>query len=113
MTVGEEGHKYRLKHRVFCFLDSSRSKTTEWCKTRITTLALPDRTSNFLSFLPSLVNVTPRYLNFSIRFSNIPPTCKESWTKNDVVTKFWKCQFFVPAMSHAAVKPFNVCWRKI
>ena len=61
----------------FAFLDSSHFKTTEWCKARITALALPYQTSIFSSCFPSLVNATPRYLNFSSGFNDTPPTRKE------------------------------------
>ena len=58
-----------LNTESFAFLDSSRFMTTEWCKYRITSLALPDRTFNSSSCLPSLVNVTPRHLNLSTCFN--------------------------------------------
>ena len=71
--IGENGDQYRLKHQE-CFFDRFHFKTTEWCKARITALALPERTFNFLSCLSSLVNATPRYLNFSTSFNDTLPS---------------------------------------
>ena len=97
----------------FAFLDSSRFWTSDWCKARITALALPDRTSNSLSCLPSLANATPRYLNFSTCFNDTQPTCREHW--NGFIercnTSILEELIFIPAMSHTAAKPFSACWR--
>ena len=102
-----------LNTKSFVFLNSSRFKTTEWCKARITALALPDRTSTSSSCLSSLVNAIPRYLNFFTCVNDTPSICREHWTEF-----LERCRFsvlevliFVPAMSHAAAKPFNACWR--
>ena len=46
MTIGENGANIDLNTGSFAFLDSSRLKTIERCKTRITAFALPDRTSS-------------------------------------------------------------------
>ena len=48
----------------FAFLDCSCFKTNEWWNARITALALPDQTFNSSSCLQSLLNATPRQLNF-------------------------------------------------
>ena len=65
-----------LNTESLAFLNSSRFKTTECCKARTTALALPDRTFNSSSCLASLVNVTSRYLNFSVCFNNTLQTCR-------------------------------------
>ena len=70
-----------LNAESYAFLNSYSFKTTEWCKARITALAFPDRTSISLFCLPSLVNATPRYLNFSTCFNDTPPTRREHWTR--------------------------------
>ena len=107
------GTNINLKTESFAFLDSSRFKTTEWCKARTTTLVLPDRTSNSSSCLSSLVNATPRYLNFSTCFNDTPPTCKRHWKGflERCRTSVLEELNFIPARLHAAVKPFNACWR--
>ena len=74
------GTNLDLKPDSFAFLDSFCFKTTEWCEAHITAPALPDRTSNSSSCLPSLVNATQRYLNFFTCFNDAPPICREHWT---------------------------------
>ena len=108
------GTSIDLNTESFVFLDSSRFKTTKWWKARITTLALLDRTSNSSSCLLSLVNATLRYLNFSTCFYDTPPTCREHWTGflEKCSTSVLEVQIFIPAVSHAAAKPFNACWRQ-
>ena len=66
-------------------------------------LALPDRTFNSSSCLPSLVNVTPRYLYFSTRFHDTPTSCREHWTGflERCKTSVLEVPIFVPAISHA------------
>ena len=61
----------------FALVQSSRFSTTDWWSRRITALAFPMRTSNSLFYLPSLVNETPRYLNFSDCFSGTPLIWRE------------------------------------
>ena len=102
-----------LNTESFAFLDSSRLKTTEWCKARITAFALPDRTSYSLSCFSSLVNATPRYLNFSTCFYDTPPTCREHWTEffKRRNTSVLEVLIIIPAMSHATAKQFNAYWR--
>ena len=104
MTTGKDKTTINLNTESFAFLDSSRFRTTEWCKARITALALLDRTSNSSSYLLLLVNVTPRYLNFSICFNDTPPTCREHWTGffERCRTSVLEVLIFIPAMSHAA-----------
>ena len=91
----------------------NRFKTTEWCKACIVALALPDRTFNCTVCLSSLVNATPRYLNFSTSFNDTPPTCREHWTGflEKCSTSVLEVQIFIPGMSHAAAKLFNACWK--
>ena len=86
---------------------------TEWCKTRITALALADQITNYSSYPPSLVNATPRYLNFSTCFNDSLPTRRAHWT---VFLKTWSISdlevlIFIPEMSHAAEKLFDACQR--
>ena len=102
------GTNVDLNTESFAFLDSSRFKTTEWCKARITALALPDRTSNSSSCLPSLVNTSLRYLNFFNCFNDTPPTCREHWTEflERRSTSVLEVLIFIPAMSHVAAKLF-------
>ena len=107
------GTNIDLNTESFSFLNNCHSKTTEWCKARITALALPDRTSTSLSCIPSFVNATPRYLNFSICFNDTPPTCREHWTgflKRCRISVL-KALIFIPAVSLAAAKLFHACWR--
>ena len=93
-----------LNIESFAFLDSSRFKTTEWGQARNTALALPNRTSNSSSCLPSLVNATPRYLNFSTYFNDTPPTYRKHWTGflEKCRISVLEVLIFISAMSHAA-----------
>ena len=61
----------------FALVQSSRFSTTDRWSWRITALAFPMRISNSLFCLPSLVNETPRYLNFSDCFSGTPSIWRE------------------------------------
>ena len=89
------GTKTALKIESFPFFDNSRFMTTEWCKARITTLALPIRESSSLSCFPSLVNAIPRYLNFSTCFSFAPFTynTNDQGFLKDEVPQLWPCLF--------------------
>ena len=100
------GTNIDLNTKSFTFLDSSRFKTTEWREARIVELVLLDRISNSSSCLPSLINATPRYLNFSTCFNDTPPTCREHWTRflETCSTAVLEVLMFIPAMSHAAAK---------
>ena len=102
-----------LNIESFAFLDSSRFKTTKWCKARITALALPGQTSNSSSCLQSLVNATPRYLNFFHCFNYKSPACRQHWIRfvERCSTSVLEVLIFIPAMSHANAKSFNMCWR--
>ena len=72
--------------------------TAELCKDRITALALSIWLSSFLSCLLSLVNVTPRYLNFSTCFSVellirlLATRTNQGFLKNEPA-RFWPCLF--------------------
>ena len=103
------GTNIDLNTKNFAFLDNSHFKTAEWFKACITALALPDRTSNSSSCQPSLLNATPRYLNFSTCFNDTPPTCREHWTGflERCEASVLEVLIFIPAMSHAAAKPFK------
>ena len=107
------GTNINLNTESFAFLDSCCFMTTEWCEAHITALALPDRTSNSSSCLPSLVNVTPRYFNFSTCFNDTQPTCRKHWTGflERCKTSVLEMLIFIPAISHAGARPFNACWR--
>ena len=61
----------------FALVQSSRFSTTDRWSCRITALAFPMRISNSLFCLPSLVNETPGYLNFSDCFSGTPSIWRE------------------------------------
>ena len=101
-----------LNNKSFAFLDSPRFKTTEWCKAHIRELDLPNQTSNFLSCLPSLLNATKRYRNFSTCFND--PNCRAH------STRFLKrCRYlsFGNACFHSSndicsCKPPNAYWRR-
>ena len=107
------GTNIDLNTESFAFLNGFRFKMVEWCKARITALALPYRTFNSSSCLPSLVNATPRYLNFFNCFNDAPPTWKEhrAGFLERCRISVLKVLIFISAMSHAAAKPFNACWR--
>ena len=102
------GTNIDLNTESFAFLTNSHFKTTEWCKARMTALALRDRTSNSSSCLPSLVNATPRYLNFSTCFNDTPPICREYWTGflEKYTTSVLEVLSFIPAMSHAPANSY-------
>ena len=109
----ENGTNIDLNTKNFAFPDSFRFKTTKCCKARLAAIALPDRTSNSSSSLPSFVNSTPSYLNFSTYFNDTPPTCRKDWTGflKRCSTSVLEILIFIPAMSHAAANSFNTCWR--
>ena len=112
------GKTIDLNTEGFVFLDSFRFKTTEWCKARIMALALPDQIFNSSSCLSclaiqSLVNATPRDLNFSACFNDTPPTCRQHWTGflERCRTSILEVVIFISAMSQAAKNSFNARWR--
>ena len=69
--------------------------------------------SSSSSCLPSLVNATPRYLNFSTCFSGAPFTCNTHWSGflERWSTSVLAVLIFIPAASHASAKLFNACRR--
>ena len=107
------GIKTVLKNKRFAFFDNSRFMTAKPCKAPITALALPIRASSSSSCLPSLVNATPRYLNFSICFSVGSFTCKEHWSRflERWSTSVLAALIFIPTVSRASAKLFNAPWR--
>ena len=107
------GTNIDLNTESFVFLDSSRFKTTKWCKARITALALLDRTSNSLSCLSSLAETTPMFLNLFFYVNVNPPTCRKHWKRflERWSTSVLEVMIFITAMSQAVAKPFNACWR--
>ena len=87
----------------FALVQSSRFSTTDRWSWRITALAFPMRISNSLFCLPSLVNETPRYLNFSDCFSGTPSICREhcfGCLDRHMVSVFVEL-IFIPATEHA------------
>ena len=68
------------------------------CKACITALALPIRVSSFSSCFPSLVNATPRYLNFFTCFSVAPFTCNTHWSE---FLERWSTSSFGRAYFHS------------
>ena len=105
------GTNIDLNTESFAFLNSSRFKTTELCKARISAFVLPDRISNFVSCLPSLVKVTQAYLTFTC--NDTPPTCRKYWTGflERWSTSVLEVLMFIPVIALAAAQPFNACWR--
>ena len=61
-TSTRMGINIDLNAEIIAFFDSFRFTMTEWYKSHIAALALPDRTSSSSSCFPSLVNATPRYI---------------------------------------------------
>ena len=98
---------------TFAILDCSRFKTTEWFKARIAVLVLRDRTSDSSSFLPSIVKAISKYFNFSTCFNDALTTRRDYWTRfpERFCSSVLEVLTFIPAMSHAAAKPFNACCR--
>ena len=109
MTISENGDKNCFKNwelwlfRQFSFHDNRVVQSSHYC----TTLAYSS------SCLPSLVNATPRYLNFSSCFRFAPFTCNthwsgflEKWCTSDLAVLI-----FIPAVLHASAKLFNARWR--
>ena len=94
-------------------VQSFRFSTTDrwsWC---ITALAFPMRISNSLFCLPSLVNETPRYLNFSDCFSGTPSIWREhcfGCLDRHMVSVFVEL-IFIPATEHASENLSRACWR--
>ena len=95
MTMGKDGTNIDSNTESFAFLHSSHFKTTEWSKARTTALALPDRTFNSSSCLPSLVNATQdtwTSLPALMILHQLAENIGRGFSK-DVVPQFWKCWF--------------------
>ena len=111
MIIREDENEYRLKTpEKFAFLDSFCVKTTEWCKARITALALPDRSNVQFFVVPSITRECDHgCLNFPTGFNDTPRTGREHWTGflKRCSTSVFEVLIFIPAMSHAVAKPFN------
>jgi len=73
------GTKTDLKTDSFAVFESSRFVTTEQKGSHRAAFASPIRVSISLFRLPSLVNTTPRYLNFSTCCSVLPLICNVHW----------------------------------
>ena len=109
------GTKTALKIESFAFFDNSRFMTTELCKARITVLALPIRVSSSSSCLRSLVNATPRYLNFSpvpalVSRDSLATRTDQGFLKDEVYLSFCRAYFHsggVTCICKANLK----CWR--
>ena len=97
----------------FALVQSFRFSTTDRWSWRITALAFPMRISYSLFCLPSLVNETSRYLNFSDCFGGTPSI----WTEHcfgcldrHMVSVFVEL-IFIPATEHASENLSRACWR--
>ena len=80
---------------------------------RISALAFPMRISNMQFCLPSLVNETPMYLNFSDCFSGTPPFWRElcfGRLDRHMVSVF-AALIFISATEHASENLSRACWR--
>ena len=94
-------------------MQSSRFSTTDQWSWRITALAFPMRISSSLFCLRSLVNETPRYLNFSDCFSDTPSTWTEhcaGFLDRHLVSVF-VVLIFIPAAQQAFENLSRACWR--
>ena len=97
----------------FALVQSSRFSTTDWRSWRITALAFPMRISNSLFCLPSLVNETPRYLNFPDCFSGTPSIWREhrfGCLDRHMVSVFIVLTF-IPSTEHAYENLSRACRR--
>ena len=97
----------------FALVQSSRFSTTDRWSWRITALAFPMRISNSPFCLPSLVNETPRYLNFSDCFSGTPSVWREhcfGCLDRHMVSVF-VVLIFILATEHASENLSRACWR--
>ena len=97
----------------FALVQSSRFSTTDRWSWRITALAFPMRISNSLFCLPSLVNETLRYLNFSDCFSGTPSIWREHYfgcLDRHMISVF-VVLIFNPATEHASKNLSRACWR--
>ena len=97
----------------FTLVQSPRFSTTNRWSWRITALAFPMRVSNSLFRLLSLVNKTPRNLNFSDCFSGTPSIWREhcfGCLDRHMVSVF-VVLIFVPATEHASENLSRACWR--
>ena len=111
LTIGEDGFKYLFKHCEFC-LSRWIGRMNGAKLTSEHLLCLIEHPILCTSCLQSLVNATPRYLNFSTCFNKTPPNCGKHWTGffKRCSTSVSEMLVFIPAMSHAAAIPFNACW---
>ena len=109
----ERGQKLFWKLIVLPFFDNSCFMTTEKGKACIIALALLIWVSSYSSCLPSLMNVIPRYLNFSTCFSVAPFTCNTHWSAflERWSTSILAVLIFIPAVLHTSAKLFNARWR--
>ena len=96
------GIKTGLKIESFAFFDNSCFMATELCKARISALALPIRVSSSSSCLPSLLNASPKCLNFSLPASVLHHSLDQSFLKDGKIkyTNFFEVN----------VK-FNIIWK--
>ena len=101
----------------FTLVQSSRFSTTDRWSWRITALAFPMRMSMSPICLPSLVNETSRYLNFSYCFSGIPSIRREhfSWFSEQAHDFCFCCSDFhsghiacIRNLSRACYRPISV-----
>ena len=98
----------------FALVQSSRFSTTDRWSWRITALAFPMRIFNSLFCLPSLVNETRGYLNFSHCFSGTPSIWREhcfGCLDRHMLVSVFAAQIFIPATQHASEYLSRACWR--
>ena len=99
-------------------MQNSRFSTTDRCSWSTTALAFLMRIFNSLFCLPSLVNVTPRYLNFSDCFTDVSLAwrehcfgCLHGHIISVYVVLIFVVLIFVPATQHASENLSRACWK--
>ena len=84
MPIGENGNKDRAKYSKFCLLRQLSLHDNWTMQSMPYSTCFADSDVHFFILCPvSLVNATPRYLNFSTCFSFILPTCREYCNMKD------------------------------
>ena len=112
MAISQNRNIDCSKMDSFALVQSSRFSTTDRRSWRITALAFPMQISKSLFYLPSLVNETPRYLNFSDCFSSTPSIWREhcfGCQDRHMVSVFVVLVFNL-ASEHASENLSRACW---
>ena len=105
-----------LKTENFALVRISRFSTIDGQSWRITALTFSIRVSiSSLSCLPSLENVTPRYLNFSVFWRVTLFAWKEHWTEclDMHMISVLAILIFIPASKHALANRSSAYWRSL